>query len=221
MDELYEGIYLQEDRNRFLCTVLVEGKEEKCYVPASCKLEKLISLSGEMVVLKPIKKADSNLRFSLYAVKKGKSWILLNLSEANTVLGEHLNKKCFDYLGNRKSQIYEKRIGNYKADIFLPESNTLVEVKTILTEKRQGIFPGIASKRTKEQLRTITALLEKGYRACFMIMSLNPRTKEIVIAEEMKATIEAACSKGMICRAYSIRFRNQKPVVGEEVRILI
>ena len=70
MNELKEGIYIQEGIHRFMCEIHIDGKVEKCYVPSSCKLEKLISLTDETVLVTPVKKKNSELRYSLYAVKK-------------------------------------------------------------------------------------------------------------------------------------------------------
>lgn len=220
MNEIIQGNYLQEDEHRFLCSVLINGKEEKCYVPASCKLEKLISLSGETVLVKPVKKLNSNLKYSLYAVRKKKGWVLLNLSEANRIIGTNLDKRQFIYLGNRKGQIYEKKIGNYKADIFLPEEKTVLEIKTVITEKKQAVFPSVGSKRTKEQLKAITFLLDNGYKACLMIVALNPAIKRIVIDDSIRELVELAMAKGMLCKGYGIRFDKLEPTLGNEIEIV-
>lgn len=221
MYEVKEGIYLQGAKHRFMCEILIEGKVEKCYVPSSCKLEKLISLTGEPVLVTPVKKKNSELRYSLYAVKKRRSWILLNLSEANTVVGENLNKKCFGFLGSTKNMVYEKQIENYKSDIFLPEEKLMVEIKTVLTEEEQGFFPGIKSERAKKQLEVIDKLLDKEYKACLLLMALNPSTKRIAISDELKDSVQAAIDKGMVCKGFVIKFRNRKPTVGDEIEIVI
>lgn len=219
--EYIEGLFVEEEKSRFLCRVKVDGIEEKCYVPSSCKLGKLISLKGERVWLKPIKSEKTELRYSLYAVKKGRSWILLNLSEANSILGDQLQRKRFDFLGERQDLVYEKPVEKYKADVYLSNSRTIVEVKTVLTEERQGVFPGVSSKRTVSQLKQLSALLEKDYKACLMLMSLNPCTKSIRFTEDIKGYVQDSVDKGMICKGYSIRFRNRKPIIGDEVEIIL
>ena len=221
MNELKEGTYLYEDKHRFMCEILIDGIVEKCYVPSSCKLEKLISLTGETVLVTPVKNKNSELRYSLYAVKKGRSWILLNLSEANTVVGKSLNKKCFGFLGSKRKIVYEKKIENYKSDIFLPEEKLMVEIKTVLTEEEQGVFPGVKSERAKKQLDAIINLLDRDYKACLLLIALNPKTKRIVSSEELKDSIQIAIDKGMICKGFVIRFRNQMPTVGNELEIII
>ena len=220
MDTIIKGVYLREDKHRFICNVSVNGKEEKCYVPASCKLEKLISLVGETVLLTPIKKDGSELRYSLFAVKKRRGWVLLNLARANAVIGENLYKRRFVYLGYRKDIIYERKIGHYKADLFLPKEQTIIEIKTVLTEEAEGIFPGMPSKRAKEQLKNISVLLDCGYKACLIIVALNPKTKRIVIADYLKESLKEVIDKGMLCKGYSIRFKDLNPTIGDEVEII-
>ena len=221
MGEMIEGIYLREEKHRFMCTVLIDGKKEKCYVPASCKLEKLISLSGKAVWVKPIKKSNSNLKYSLYAVKSGRSWVLLNLSEANRIFGNNLYRRRFSYLGRREEIIYEKRIGNYKADIFLPDEKTVIEIKTVLTDKNKACFPSMVSRRTKEQLNEISNLLDEGFKACLIIIALNPVIKRIEVDDSVRGLIGTAMSKGMFCRGYSIRFDKLQPMLGSEVEIVL
>ena len=42
------------------------------------------------------------------------------------------------------------------------------------------------SERAVKQLKEISRLLDEGYRACYILVSLNPSVKEIVINAEVK-----------------------------------
>ena len=86
MGNYVEAVFLREEKLRFLCTVFLDGKEELCYVPSSCKLGSLIKLDGERVLLKPVESKSSKLRYALYAVMKQQGWILLNLAEVNKLI---------------------------------------------------------------------------------------------------------------------------------------
>ena len=48
--EYIKGTFLKEQKTRFLCDVLVEDKEVECYIPASCKLGRLVDLTGKEVI---------------------------------------------------------------------------------------------------------------------------------------------------------------------------
>ncbi len=220
MDDLVKGIFIREEKTRFLCTVEIDGRKELCYVPSSCKLGKLISLEGETVCLKPIDNKKSDLNYGLFAVKKKQSWVLLNLAEANNVLENQLHRRLFAYLGKRRRIQREKKIQDYKSDIYLPESETVIEIKTVLTEKRIGYFPTIESQRMKAQMSQLLGLFEEGYKIIYLIIALNPATKSIEITDEMKTTFLKCISMGMQCKGYSIRFKDEKPIIYRQIDII-
>ncbi len=102
MKGILEGIFVHEEKTRFLCTVEIKGKQELCYVPSSCKLGGLIQLEGETVWLKPIQSKKSELDYCVYAVKKKQGWVLLNLADTNRIFEEQLSRRMFSFLGKRK-----------------------------------------------------------------------------------------------------------------------
>ena len=56
------------------------------------------------------------------------------------------------------------------------------------------------SERAVKQLKEISRLLDEGYRACYILVSLNPSVKEIVINAEVKDyynTFMECIEKGM------------------------
>lgn len=52
-NRLITGVFKTELKNRFLCTVCVDGVDVICYIPSSCRLSNFIDLSGKTVLLKP------------------------------------------------------------------------------------------------------------------------------------------------------------------------
>jgi DNA-binding sugar fermentation-stimulating protein len=219
MIEYIEAIFLREEKTRFLCTVLLDGKEELCYVPSSCKLGSLIKLEGELVWLRPIERKSSKMRYSLYAVKKRQGWVLLNLAEVNNVIRSQITRRVFSYLGARKEIQTEKMIEGYKADLFLPESNTVIEVKTVLTEDRMGYFSILQAGRTEKQLKQLRELLEKKYKVCYLIVALNPKTKEITVTEDLKELFEQCVAEGMQCYGYTLKLIEGNPVICKKISI--
>ena len=53
MNYIY-GTFQMEIKNRFLCSVNIDGKDETCYIPSSCRLSNFIDMTGRTVLLKPI-----------------------------------------------------------------------------------------------------------------------------------------------------------------------
>ncbi len=215
-----EGIFVPEEKTRFLCTVKIAGREVLCYVPSSCKLEKLISLCGEVVWLRPIADKKSELKYSLYAVWKQQGWVLLNLANVNDVLEKELSGRTFSYLGKRDSIIREKKIGNYKADFFLPDSNTIVEIKTVLTGDASGIFPSMKSKRIVPQLEKLIELQKQGYSVYYFLVALNFRTTEIKIDDNLRPLCCVAQNAGLQFKGYSIRLE-EEPTLYQQIPIML
>ena len=105
--EYIKGTFLREQKTRFLCDVVVDNKDVECYIPVSCKISKLVDLTGKEVVLQPVENINARTKFSVYAARLGKYYVLLNLAEANRVLEAQLQRRYFSFLGKRK-KIYRE-----------------------------------------------------------------------------------------------------------------
>lgn len=139
-EQFLKGIFLKEHKTRFLCSVELEGQEVECYIPASCKLSKFVELSGRQVILQSVKKSEARTHYAVYAAKIGRSYVLLNLTEANRIVEEQLYRRYFSFLGKRKRIHREYTVDGYKTDLFIEDTNTLIEVKTLLSFNQEGFF---------------------------------------------------------------------------------
>lgn len=219
--DLLEGIFVEEEKTRFSCVVQIGDVREKCYVASSCKLEKLIPLKNKKVLVKHILSKRSDMKYSLFAVKDQQGWVLLNLADANRIVEQQLSERRFSYLGKRKVVEREKQIEGYKSDLFLPESNTLIEVKTILSDKKESKFPSVESSRIHKQLIEILKLLEEGYRVCYLFIALNSITKQVEIEKNLKEIFSKCIDRGMVCKGYTIKFVDEEPVLHSPVKVII
>ena len=70
------GKFIKETPNRFLCTVLVNNDTVECYIPSSCRLSNFLTLEGQTVILTPNNNPKARTRYSVYAVKVGRQFIL-------------------------------------------------------------------------------------------------------------------------------------------------
>lgn len=218
------GVFQAEIKNRFLCKVRIHGEDVTCYIPSSCRLSNFINMQGRTVLLKPVTTPNARTAFAVYAVKYGRSYILLNLAQANRVIESQLHRRYFSFLGKRKNVSHEYKIGNYKTDLFIHDTNTLIEIKSSLAFSREGSFPTVYSARAIEQLWNISRLLDEGYQACYMLVSLNPSVQRITINKEIEDFYQAflACmNKGMKCCAFSVRLHEQKPELYSKVDMII
>ena len=223
IDYVY-GTFQTEIKNRFLCSVNIDGEEVICYIPSSCRLSNFIDMTERTVLLKPIETPNARTPYAVYAVKLHKNFILLNLAQANRVVETQIRRRYFSFLGVRKNVQREYKIGNYKPDLFIHDTNTLVEIKSTLAFSRESTFPTVYSERAVKQLKEISRLLDEGYRACYVLVSLNPSVKEIAINAEVedyyKAFIECV-KKGMTYCAFSVRLREQTPELYAKIKVTV
>ena len=137
----------------------------------------------------------------------------------NNVIKGQINRRFFSYLGKRKEIQAEKIVEGYKADLFLPESRTVIEVKTVLAEEKIAQFSTLQAGRTVKQLGRLKELLEKGYKVSYLIIALNPKTKEITITEDLKELLQQCIDQGMECRGYTIKCEEGNPVISKKIPI--
>lgn len=223
IDYVY-GTFRTEIKNRFLCNVNIAGEEVTCYIPSSCRLSNFIDMTGRMVLLRPIETPNARTPYAVYAVKYRKNFILLNLAQSNRIIESQINRRYFSFLGMRKNVQREYKIGNYKTDLFIHDTNTLIEIKSTLSFSRKSIFPTVYSERSVKQLKEISRLLDEGYRACYILVSLNPSVKEIVINAEVKDyynTFMECIEKGMTYSAFSVRLRESAPELYAKIKVIV
>lgn len=219
-----QGVFKEELKNRFLCLVEIEGKDTLCYIPSSCRFSNFVDLIGKDVLLVPNASSDARTKYTVYAFRVRGQFILLNMSQVNRVIERNIRNRRFSFLGKRKNVKKEYSIGNYKSDLYIEDSHTVVEVKSILSFDREAIFPTVYSQRAIDQLIKLSNLLDKGNKICYIFVSLNPRVKEVKINEEAteyhKLFIECV-NKGMILKGYTIKLKNTEPVIHSELSVII
>lgn len=215
------GVFIRELKNRFLCEVKIDGKVEECYVPSSCHLSNFLQLEGKRVLLVPIQTPSSRTKYALFAVPFKKNYIVLNTSMANRAIESGLRGRRFSYLGKRKKWLKEHKIDGYKADLYIPSTKTIVEIKSIISTKEPAIFPTVYSERTINQLKQIQQLLLNGYRVCFMIVSLHPYAKNVTIdrSTEFYSELSKCLEVGLIVKAYTSRVENDVIKIDKEIGV--
>ncbi len=223
LEQPIEGIFIKEQKNRFICEVMVEDEVIECYVPSSCRLDNFIDLHGKRVLLLPTETPGARTRYSLFAVPYKRNYILLNIGKVNSVIERNIEKRYFSVLGKRTEVYREYKIGSYKSDLYIENSKTLVEVKSILSLDKTAIFPTVFSKRTLDQLTEISSLLDNDCNAALVIASLNPYVEDIKIVTSSpfyKALIPCI-EKGMQLIAVSLHVCQGEVRIKQKINIKI
>lgn len=215
------GIFKTEIKNRFLCMVNVEGNDIVCYIPSSCRLSNFIDLSNRQVMLQPIKKENARTKYSVYAVKYRRNYVLLNLSASNKIIEESIHRRLFAFLGSRRSVFREKSVDGYKSDLYVEDTDTVIEIKSILSFNNSAQFPTVFSERANRQLEDIRRLLEAGHRVCYMFVSMYSGVKQIYINEQEEyCKLFRDCMEiGMKICAFSLGLKESTPFVKTQIDV--
>ena len=215
------GTFRRELKNRFLCEVSIDGEDVVCYVPSSCHLSNFLKLEGKQVLLVPTQAPNARTKFALFAVPYKRNYILLNTSMANRAVESSIQSRRFSYLKKRKTAIKEHTLEGYKADLFLPASNTVIEIKSVISLDPIGHFPTVYSERTLKQLELMLNLLHKGYKVCLIIVSLHPYLKELQIENntEFYSALKKCIDAGLLFKAYTCKLHSQTVLIDKEIRI--
>ncbi|MDD6527560.1 MAG: DNA/RNA nuclease SfsA [Oscillospiraceae bacterium] len=222
--EIVYGTFKEEIKNRFLCTVSIDGTDTVCYIPSSCRLSNFIDLSNRTVMLQPIKKKNARTKYAVYAVKYRRSYVPLNLSVSNRVLETEISRRYFSFLGKRKSVFREKVIDGYKSDLYIADTDTVIEVKSILSFNKSAIFPTVFSERANRQLEELLGLLVNGHKVCYMLVSMCSSVESIRInneQEEYYGLFVDCIRHGMTVSAISLGMKNDLPYVRSRIDVIM
>lgn len=219
--ELTQARFLRELKNRFICEVELAGQIVECYVPSSCRLANFFELAGKSVFVRPTISQGARTQYALIAIPYKQSFILLNSSLANRVIEEDIRGRRFSFLGKRGQILREHRVENYKADLFVADSKTIIEIKSIISTSKTAIFPTVYSERAIEQLKALRALLRGGYKACYVIVSLNPYVKEIVIDRDASLflPLTECVALGMTVKGFACRLKDGYIILDKKLYI--
>lgn len=216
------GVFVKELKNRFLCEVKIDGKVEECYVPSSCHLSNFLQLMGKKVVLIPTQGKNPRTKYALYAAPYRRNYIILNTSLSNVAIEKGIHNRRFSYLGKRSNVQKEHSVEGYKADLYIPQTKTIVEIKSVLSENDEAVFPTVFSERTQNQLKSIQEMLDKGYKVVFIIVSLNPYIKKLTIdiSTEFYSELTRCIEKGMEIRAYTSHLKDYEIEIKKQIPLL-
>jgi len=218
---LISGVFIRELKNRFLCEVEVAGHVALCYVPSSCHLSNFLNLRGCQVLLKRVESNNARTEFAVFAIPYKRNYIILNTSEANHVFEREINSRRFSYLGDRKKLYRERVVSGYKSDFFIEDSNTIVEIKSVISTEQEAPFPTVFSERTQTQLILIQNLLKEKYNVLFCIVSLSPYVNSIRIIKETPFYIEfiKCIEAGMHVEGYRCRLVNGMVHIDKHIHV--
>jgi len=222
-DTVY-GVFREEIKNRFLCTVNIDGSDTVCYIPSSCRLSNFINLTNRTVMLRPVKTKGARARYAVFAVKYRRNFVPLSLSGSNRVIEESMNRRLFSFLGARGSVFRERLVDDYKSDLYIADTDTVIEIKSILSFSKEAIFPTVYSERADSQLKDILRLLADGHRVLYILVSMYSGVKRISLNGEQStyySLFRDCLNHGMKAAAFSLGMKKTEVFVKSRVALEI
>ena len=222
MEDFVSGIFIKELKNRFLCLVLIDDHEEVCYVPSSCHLSNFLDLKGKKVLLSPNRTKETRTKYALFAVPYKKNYIVLNTSMANDAIEGSIRSRRFSFLGNRNCIEKEYKYNGYKCDFFIRDTETVIEIKSIISTQEVACFPTVYSERGIRQLQQLCKHLQNGKKALYCIVSLHPYVKQIELDSESEwfYELKKCMDLGLRLVAYSSRLTSSCLKIDKELEVL-
>lgn len=169
------GKFKREANRRFIAFIDINGKEEACYMATSSKFKKLYDLKDKEVLLEKNIGKNTKTKYVVQALKDNKEYIWLNLKALNDLYYKKVLLEN-DFI------IREKQISNkLRIDFFNSKTKELIEVKGILSENEETLFPTFKTERFLRQLKEIN---NWKYSKKLIIILMNPNIKRIKLNEK-------------------------------------
>lgn len=225
-DALIEGVFINEIKNRFLCRVYINKEVYECYIPSSARLENYINLKNKRILLTVNKGRETRTKYSLFAVKHRNKYIILNLHYANKLFELKLGEGQYEEYSIPGVCKREATIENYRADFLYEGSGKIIiENKSIVSIKKETLFPAAHSHRGIDQLKKLYVLLGKGYKVNYNIISLSPFVKMVRLNSDLPEFYEnfLKCIKnGMQVYGYCLYLEGEDmKIKSKKIKIVI
>jgi sugar fermentation stimulation protein A len=153
--------------NRFLATVIVDGKKQAVHVPNSGRLGELLIPNREVFLLEG--KASGpprKTRYTMVLSRFGSGYVSVEAAGANHLFEEALGEGRLTELKKLKLVRREKRVGLSRLDFVLEDEEgrpVYVEVKSVsLVEDGRALFPDAPTARGSKHIEELIAQCRKG-----------------------------------------------------------
>lgn len=140
---------------------------------------KIYSFEGREVLLSQQTCNNSKFNYKVEAVIYRNGQILLNLNFLNRIVEQEIHRSRFSFLGDRKTVFHEKIVNGYKSDLYIADTNTLIEIKSVLAFSDKVDYPVNYSSHMLRQLEKLQDIANSQVNVYYFIIGLGPALKEI------------------------------------------
>lgn len=177
-------------------------------MPTSSKLGKIIKLNDQRVYL--LNNTGKNLRtkYKVHSISKDDNLILLDLNSINNLFFSKILLNDIAYLP-------ERTIDNIKVDFINNEKKEIIEIKGLISEENEILFPHSNSNRIIRQLKELS---KSEYKVRFIFILMNPKIEKIKLDTnnfEFINQINSAIKKNIKLQIYKICWKDTQEYLEE------
>ena len=110
----------------------------------------------------------------------------------------------------------------YKADLYIKDTDTIVEIKSVISFKICcSISDSLFRERAINQTAYAEAAIGEREKVCFMIVSLHPYVTEIVIDKNtfFYKELSNCVELGMVLYGFTCRLRDRTIVIDNQIPV--
>lgn len=189
--------------NRFNYKIVIENEVFDCYVASTSHLSKYLNIANTpCLVIK--NKSNHKYPYTLIGIKYLDDFLLANFNMVSTFFK-------FKYFPTAQKE--KKFYNGYKADLFLEEASTIVEIKAIMNSKTNIIqYPDTSSLRKYKQLHQLKDLSRK-YKVDLIFCLLTINNQYIEFSNEYKDLLHELQNEGVFINFYQLYINNNHEVI--------
>ncbi len=159
--------------NRFLCTVLLNGKAVLTHLHDPGRLKELL-LPGSRVLLREERAPHRKTTHDLVGVYAGATLVSCDSRVPNKIIKQALHEKAIPELPDYQKIAPEYTYGSSRIDFCLDE-RILIEVKGVtLVRDGRALFPDAPTERGRKHVQALMSALGSGYKSYILFMIQRP-----------------------------------------------
>lgn len=201
--------HFTERVNRFLCTVLLNGKAVDVHLHDPGRLKELL-LPESAVLLREENNPHRKTRYDLVGVYTGGVLVSCDSRVPNRLVNQALHERAIPELPDYSTIMPEYTYGHSRIDFCLDEK-ILIEVKGVsLVRNGTALFPDAPTERGRKHLQTLVSALKNGFRSYIFFVIQRPDAHRFSPNAETDPafadTLEKAVKKGVNILVYTSEF---------------
>jgi sugar fermentation stimulation protein A len=229
------GLFQRRFKRFFMEVMLDDGQEVVAHIANTGSMLGLLTPNTK-VLLTFIDDEKRKLKYSVEAVLCDNEWVGVNTHMPNKIIKEALLNKdnlLQDFHGYKaiKSEVkygvnLASRVDFLLSDHTDNQPNMYLEIKNVtLKENNLALFPDSVSERAYKHVKDLILSIKNGHKAALLFLAQRSDIKAFSIAKHIDPAyyeiIKEAKNKGLIIKALSAKFAENKIVLSHELAVKI